>query len=279
VSGLAGLVDGRGLSIRFWLHVVVVGSFRWWIYDVCFWQLGAVWCPFGIFFLSLLSVIAYRIYACKFYALEFYVRVVRMLKILIILVAVAVSSDARSVGYDAVGRVIWTVQPSGQTTTFDYDANGNVELIGSITPSVDSDSDGIPDYYEIRYSGADSGLDASSDEDADGNDNLREFAFGLDPTTGDGFSITPISLTAEDVSGDSYFTLTYLRPQSGTLHLSYETQICFDLQDGWTSETSELIESVVVDLEEGLEQVTVTFLEPISSNRTFFIRVVASPLL
>ena len=67
---------------------------------------------------------------------------------------------ALNVGYDAAGRVVWSIQPSGQTTVFSYDANSNIESITSITPAADTDADGLPDYFEIRFAGTatDTGL-------------------------------------------------------------------------------------------------------------------------
>lgn len=60
----------------------------------------------------------------------------------------ATTADARSVGYDAAGRVIWAIQPFGQMTTFAYDTNGNLTAVGSVTASTDSDGDGMPDFLK-----------------------------------------------------------------------------------------------------------------------------------
>lgn len=185
---------------------------------------------------------------------------------------------ARNIVYDAAGRVIWTIQPSGQATTFTYDANGNIESIATVIPSVDTDNDGIPDYYEIQYASSVTSLDPSLDEDNDRNNNLSEFAFALRASEADGFQITPISITPPDSSGDSFFTIKYIRPQTGTLHLSYETEISFNLLQPWITGAPAVVETVVVQQEQGVEEVTVKFLVPVSSNTEFFMRVEATPL-
>lgn len=186
---------------------------------------------------------------------------------------------ARNVGYDSAGRVIWSSQPSGKTTTFSYDANGNIENITSVTPAEDQDLDGIPDYFEIRFAGTATGLVATEDTDDDGMTHLFEFAFAKDPSVSDAQDITPISLEVPDPqSGDEFFTLKYLRPQSGTQHLSYTTQISFDLMQPWLSNPPAVLETVVVQQDGGVEEVTVTFLPAVGSSDLFFMRIVAEAL-
>ncbi|WP_158279870.1 RHS repeat domain-containing protein [Coraliomargarita sinensis] len=196
-----------------------------------------------------------------------------------ILLLCSLSLLARHVGYDAAGRVIWSIQPSGQTTSFSYDANGNIESITSITPAEDTDSDGMPDYFEIRFSGTATALIPSEDTDQDGMSHLFEFAFGKDPSVPDAQNITPISLEVPDPqTGDQFFTLKYLRPLSATQHLSYSTQISFDLTQPWLTDPPAVLETVVVQQEGGVEEVTVKFLPTVGSNDKFFMRIQASTL-
>ncbi len=56
----------------------------------------------------------------------------------------------------------------------------------TVDPNHDSDSDGIPDWWEIRwgYSRLDSS-DASTDDDVDGSNNLEEYQESTDPTNQD----------------------------------------------------------------------------------------------
>ncbi|EKD26052.1 MAG: putative calcium-binding protein [uncultured bacterium] len=53
-------------------------------------------------------------------------------------------------------------------------------------PSLDSDNDGMPDYWEIKYKlDAKDPDDAHLDTDQDGRDNLQEFRDGTDPNVSD----------------------------------------------------------------------------------------------
>ena len=54
------------------------------------------------------------------------------------LLVFAARLQALDIGHDAAGRVIWSSQPNGQTTTFGYDTNGNIKSIVSITPAYDA---------------------------------------------------------------------------------------------------------------------------------------------
>lgn len=190
-----------------------------------------------------------------------------------------VNSQARNIGYDAAGRVIWSIQPSGQTTTFDYDANGNIESIASVTPAEDADLDGLPDYFEIRFAGTAIDLVATEDSDQDGMNHLFEFAFAKDPSVSDAQDITPVSLEVPDPqTGDQFFTLKYLRPQSSTQHLTYTTQISFDLTQPWLSNPPAVLETVVVQQDGGVEEVTVKFLPAVGTNDKFFMRINAETL-
>jgi YD repeat-containing protein len=190
------------------------------------------------------------------------------------------TAEARSVGYDAAGRVVWTIQPFGQMTTFAYDANGNLIAIGSVSASTDSDGDGIPDFFEIHYSGMTTGLDAGADNDGDGLMDLGEFAFAFDPTVADAFAITPVSIASPSGSSDRFFTLVYLRPQVGPQLLAYTAQVSFDLgqTQPWSSDPADVQEIAVVPLEGGVEEVTVRAMAPVDSQNKIFLRIVVDTL-
>jgi len=49
----------------------------------------------------------------------------------------------------------------------------------------DSDSDGMPDDFELKYSSSATALNATEDIDYDFVSNLQEYYFGSDPTSGD----------------------------------------------------------------------------------------------
>ncbi len=92
---------------------------------------------------------------------------------------------------------------------------------------VDSDGDGIPDYYEVQkgFLSPSNPLDAEEDEDGDGLSNLREYQEGTDPaapdTDGDGmtdsweveYGLNPRdrSDALSDPDGDSYTNLDEFR--------------------------------------------------------------------
>lgn len=186
-----------------------------------------------------------------------------------------VLSKGRTFGYDGAGRVVWATQSSGQTTTFSYDANGNLETIGSIIPGDDTDNDGMPDYFEVQFSGSKTALDPVTDEDQDGKENLLEYAFLRKADRSDGYAIAVIDLTDPDpVTGEEFHTMTYLRPISGTLHLEYSTEISFDLTT-WLTGLPDVIETVVTPKEGGVEEVTVRWLAPAGSSEKLFMRLSA----
>ena len=61
----------------------------------------------------------------------------------------------------------------------------NKPVLAVADPLADSDSDGLPDYWEIKYFGALS-EDSNDDHDGDGLSNSYEFAIGADPAFKDG---------------------------------------------------------------------------------------------
>ena len=107
---------------------------------------------------------------------------------------------------------------------------------------------------------------------------LFEFAFTKDPFISDATEITLISLEVPNTqTGDQFFTLKYLRPQSGTQHLKYVTEISYDLTQPWIAEPAILSEAIV-PMEGGVEEVTVRVTEPIGAADTFFMRIAIQKL-
>lgn len=185
---------------------------------------------------------------------------------------------ARTVGYDAAGRVVHVVQPSGEATTFSYDPNGNVLAVGIVTPGDDTDGDGIPDFFELQFSGLREALDPTLDGEGDGHDNRTEFAFALRPDRIDGFNLTPVSLSAPDPGdGSRRVYLTYDRPQAGPLHLQYTSEVSFDLSPVWIRNSPDLSETVT-PLDGGIERVTVRFEVPVDTVDRVFLRIAVTPL-
>jgi uncharacterized repeat protein (TIGR01451 family) len=91
------------------------------------------------------------------------------------------------------------------------------------TPNADTDSDGIPDWWEAK-NGLDPNnpLDASQDSDHDGLTNLQEYQRGTDPNNGDtdgdgiadGYMVPIVDLAAFKASASSV-SLTFTSPAIG----------------------------------------------------------------
>ncbi len=173
--------------------------------------------------------------------------------------------------YDAIGRLIWATLPDGSSTTYVYDDNGNIEAIGTVASGADTDGDGIPDYYEIRYTGQTTGLNAFADLESDGQNNFTEFAFGRAPLTSDASPLTVVGLTSLPGNGN-YLTLTYLRPRGATLLINYIPQVSQDLVI-WSSLPADVEETLVVPQPDGLEQVTVRALASTTTQTRLFLRI------
>lgn len=70
-------------------------------------------------------------------------------------------------------------------TVFDYlylvDTEGNVFLLDTGGKFSDLDADGIPNWWERRYTDDNTAMSAGTDDDNDGHTNLDEFEAGMDP--------------------------------------------------------------------------------------------------
>lgn len=172
--------------------------------------------------------------------------------------------------YDAAGRLTWSVQPGGQATHFTYDAAGNLGTITTILPAQDTDADGLPDTWEVHYSGTATGRAAASDTDADGLIDLQEFAFARQPDRADGANLTPVSL--EPAAGGTRLTLRYLRPTQGTATLNYIAEVSSDLKT-WSSAAADVETLVPVAQSDGLEQVTVRTKASLGAAPRLFLRI------
>ena len=71
----------------------------------------------------------------------------------------------------------------------------------------DSDSDSLPDWWEIKWFGSTTNYDGTADHDGDSYNNLEEYEADTDPTD--------ISSHPWNISG----TITYTGPQTGTIHV------------------------------------------------------------
>ncbi|QBG49195.1 hypothetical protein EGM51_17990 [Verrucomicrobia bacterium S94] len=95
--------------------------------------------------------------------------------------------------------------------TVDFDGllpgeSQNYSLLISGIPS-DSDTDSIPDFWEMQYFGSTTGALASQDSDGDGADNLTEYISGFDPT--DPASVFAITTQEAGPNGGAPFVITW----------------------------------------------------------------------
>ena len=117
------------------------------------------------------------------------------------------------------------------------------------TNSVDSDHNGLPDAWEIKYFGH-IGVDPNADPDGDGLTNLQEYQRGTDPTKadtdGDGFSdgvevlrgsdpldphSVPPKTVFNDFDGDGATDLTVYWPQGGNWYIRQSSSGTLRLQN------------------------------------------------
>ncbi len=180
------------------------------------------------------------------------------------------AAAALSHRYDAAGRLTWSVQPGGQATHFAYDAAGNITAVAVVVPAQDSDGDGLPDTWEVRFGADETARVATADADRDGLIDLHEFAFARLPDRPDGGGITPVSI--ESTAGGARLTLRYLRPVQGTATLNYIAEVSGDLTT-WSSAAAEIESLAPVDQGNGLEQVTVRAKTAPGSASRLFLRL------
>ncbi len=189
------------------------------------------------------------------------------LGLLLLLPGVAAALSHR---YDAAGRLMWSVQPGGQATHFGYDAAGNITGITVVAPSQDTDGDGLPDTWEVRYSANETGRSATADPDGDTLVDLQEFAFARLPDRPDGASITPVSL--ETTAQGSRLTLRYMRPIQGTATLTYIAEVSTDLKT-WSAAATDVEQLAPVAQGDGIEQVTVRAKAAPNATPRLFLRI------
>ncbi len=173
--------------------------------------------------------------------------------------------------YDPIGRLIWSTQPNGASTTYAYDDTGNLTAIGTVAAGADTDGDGLPDYYEIRYSGTLIELDATSPVPGQPLTVFQAFAFGRDPEARPGGPLT-IARLIPAPPGDPGFSLEYHRPRGASLLIDYRPEVSLDLVT-WSSAPADVQETKVSPAPDGLELVTVQAMSPLSTEARIFLRI------
>jgi len=112
--------------------------------------------------------------------------------------------------------------------------------------------------------------DDLADPDGDGEPNLKEYAFGTDPLSGNASAVVSSTVT---YSGSEFLCVTF--PRRKFADVSYAVEISSDLAS-WSADTVQVGSPVSVDAH--FEQVTFRDLQPSAANQKRFIRVkVAKP--
>jgi hypothetical protein len=93
-------------------------------------------------------------------------------------------------------------------------AAGNGKAISAFfAPEVDTDKDGLPDWWETKFGlNINDAADAKADSNGNGYDNLKEFALGLDPKD----TTTPKVTSAISNAAFDTVTLTFTKPLDAT---------------------------------------------------------------
>lgn len=161
------------------------------------------------------------------------------------------ASQTESYTYDPAGRLTTVLYQSdtGQTAVcYELDALGNclrLFALGPATPQTDTDQNGLPDLWELRYFGQ-LGNPADADTDGDGLSHQQEAASNTDPnrtdTDGDGADDPAELISGTDpLDPDDVFRLSLDLSQAGTLQLAcplksghtYQFQQCLRLGQDW----------------------------------------------
>jgi fibronectin type 3 domain-containing protein len=113
----------------------------------------------------------------------------------------------------------------------------------------------------------------NADPDLDGQDNLMEFALGLDPTQQE-INLKPVTTGLIDSGGQKYFSLTFRRRKNQPL-LNYLPEVSSD-KITWNSGVSYVRQVSAFDLNTEIEVVTYQDLVPVTpaAPRFFRLRVV-----
>ena len=122
---------------------------------------------------------------------------------------------------------------SGNLAYLDESVQVVAETAGdAVVLAMDSDSDGIPDDWEVKYYGTVAACDAKADTDGDGMSALDEFVAGSDPTDGNSFFCVGLAFT----NGEPVVSWI---PNLGTRRI-YAIEGISDMlaPDGWTTKTN-----------------------------------------
>ena len=164
---------------------------------------------------------------------------------------------------DSVVLALSIAQSEVMTVSFVIDTRDPLPL--------DSDNDGIHDFWEQMYFGGIFAHNLSSDPDGDGLNNFAEFAFGTNPTEHDDVANGPSSINVairlDQIGGVWVVTLSYPRHVLAAQSVTYTYETASSIAGPWTNTTASWVEvGNPVTLNGYVERVTVAM--PLPSKPT-----------
>ncbi|MDZ8118369.1 S8 family serine peptidase [Pontiella agarivorans] len=118
----------------------------------------------------------------------------------------------------------YTVEVSFKGSELAGDSQRYSMLVSGI--SSDSDTDSIPDFWEMQYFGSTTGALASLDSDGDGADNLTEYISGFDPT--DPASVFAITTQEAGPDGGAPFVITWNAVEGRVYNVKLSNNLLYD---------------------------------------------------
>lgn len=129
----------------------------------------------------------------------------------------SLSAGETTYEYDSNNRLKTASYTNGVVARYHFDAAHNMTGIGQVE---DSDGDGLPDYWEIKYFGDLTTTDGTGDQDGDGLTDLEEYLSASDPTSSSSsfvFYDSPPSPTT--------FTVRWASASNRTYTIRYTTNL------------------------------------------------------
>ena len=167
---------------------------------------------------------------------------------------------------DSVVRALSIAQVEENSLGFTIDTRDPLPL--------DSDNDGIHDFWEQMYFGNIFTHNLSDDPDGDGLSNFAEFAFGTNPTEHDDVANGPSSINVairlDQVGGLWVVTLSYPRHVLAGKSVTYTYETASSVAGPWSNTTASWVDvGDPVTLNGYVERVTVAMPLPAKPNQIY----------